>query len=449
DTLFCTNETFVQVWFAFTRLQLLDSGMQCPTCGPSPKIIIADGVSLATHVSKLTASVRPPTFTDGTSEVVESISSYKARSLPAIVQKDHRNLVNKVLDSGAAKGLLVDDLPDLSGLASDYPAMTALLRLILNPGPEVEPHICNAYRELARQIAAPDIVLQLVPHKAIALLHQLASEGHTVDWFQSLCPVIGRIVEFHQRDSSIIPVPVIDVLAWLANRAEEVYNRLAQHDPAPTFDRDAPVTGPQASWTETGTCYGLPAVRSRRVYSKLRHDTQATDLDPDEMGDCNKFYKTYSRNNLTGGILVLWCTHSVCIGFHTIPIAEGRNDVFSAIYTHFPQAPDIIIYDFACQLAPYCLVREARYFANTRFLIDELHAHDHTRCGRACFASNTMQYDDRVRAVNTSAAECGNKGIGRIRKSVSYMGFEHAVTYTKVFLDVWNRMVLHRIARTA
>ncbi|KII83494.1 hypothetical protein PLICRDRAFT_81876, partial [Plicaturopsis crispa FD-325 SS-3] len=137
--------------------------------------------------------------------------------------------------------------------------------------------------------------------------------------------------------------------------------------------------------------------------------------------------------------LVLWCTHSICLGFHGIPIAEGRNDVFSAIYTRFPVAPEVIIYDFACQLAPYCLVREARYFRHTRFLIDEMHAHDHTRCGRACFASNAMRYDDRVRASNTSAAECGNKGMRRIRKSVSFMIYSHAMRFTKVFLDVWNR----------
>ncbi|KDQ56826.1 hypothetical protein JAAARDRAFT_59063 [Jaapia argillacea MUCL 33604] len=166
------------------------------------------------------------------------------------------------------------------------------------------------------------------------------------------------------------------------------------------------------------------------------------------MGDCNKFYKTYSKNNLTGGILVLWCTHAICLGFHCIPVAEGRNDVFSAIYTRFVVAPEVIVYDFACQLAPYCLVREAEYFRHTRFLIDEMHAHDHTRCGQACFASNAMRFDDRMRAINTSAAECGNKGMKRIRKSVSFMAYNHAIQFTKVFLDVWNRNVINRMANT-
>ncbi|KAG2347970.1 hypothetical protein BDR05DRAFT_875440 [Suillus weaverae] len=163
------------------------------------------------------------------------------------------------------------------------------------------------------------------------------------------------------------------------------------------------------------------------------------------MGDCNKFYKTYSKNNLTGGILILWCTHSVCLGFHSIPVVEGQNDVFSTIYIQFPIAPKVIIYDFACQLAPYSFIYEAHYFQHTQFLIDEMHAHNHTYCGKTCFASNAMQFDDCIHAVNTSAAKCRNKGIKKICKSISFMIHDHAVQYTKVFLDIWNWTTINRI----
>ncbi|KAL6303944.1 hypothetical protein BKA93DRAFT_817800 [Sparassis latifolia] len=125
------------------------------------------------------------------------------------------------------------------------------------------------------------------------------------------------------------------------------------------------------------------------------------------MGDCNKFYKTYSWNNLTGGILVLWGTHSICLGFHSISIAEGRNNVFSAICTHFP------------------------YFSNTQFLIDEMHAYNHTHCGQTCFASNAMRFDKWIRAVNTSTAD--------------FMSYEHATVYTKAFLDIWNWIASRRM----
>ncbi|KAI0370901.1 hypothetical protein BV20DRAFT_965977 [Pilatotrama ljubarskyi] len=443
---FCSDETFVCAWFAFVQLQDLGNTMTCPTCGPSPAVVIADGVSLATHSSKLTPHIRPPTYTDTSSERVETISSYKARALPAIPQKDVRSVVLRCLEVTASPLKIPVDLPDISKVEHTHPSIAELLRLIAKTPNAI---LRRTYRNFAQQVAAPDIVLQLVPYKAVPYLRQLADTGLAVDWLQALIPALGRILEVLR--ALVLPVPdeVCGVARWLADRTEEVYNRLAQHDPAPPSTSSAADGDNSDDWRITGTCYGLPAVRTRRIYPKLRHDTDPTDINAEEMGECNKFFKTYPRNRLAGGILVLWCTHSICLGFHTIPVAEGRNDVFSAIYTRFPTAPQIVVYDFACQLAPYCFVREARYFSDTRFLIDELHARDHTKCGQACFASNAMQYDERIRAVNTSAGECGNGGVGRIRKSVSYMIYEHAVVYTRVFMNVWNRMITRRMAKTA
>lgn len=101
--LFCSDETFVRAWFTFIDLQQLDSGMLCPACGPSPKVIIVDGISLGTHSSKLHPSICPPTFTDDASEHIESISSYQARHLPAIPQPAMCALVMKLLDDIAGK----------------------------------------------------------------------------------------------------------------------------------------------------------------------------------------------------------------------------------------------------------------------------------------------------------------------------------------------------------
>ncbi|KAF9230279.1 hypothetical protein BU15DRAFT_83840 [Melanogaster broomeanus] len=435
---FCSDETFVRVWFKFTQIQTLDSGMWCPTCGSSPEVVIADGISLGTHVSKLTASIQPPTYVDVKSEKVESISSYRARGLPAIIQPDMRSIVNKIV-AAPATCHTPENISNIVKLANLYPQLWSFIQLYIRNS--VTSIYYKSYRDFIQQIAAPDIVLQLVPLSAVEALEHLDRSGVAQPWLQCLCPAIGAVINVHVSGGFTIPPELRRLAGWMAARASAVFSALAQHDPGMV------TVSPAEDWHKTGTYYGLPAIRRRRVYSKLKYDTQPLDRDAEEMGDCNKFYKTYSKNNLTGGILVLWCTHSICLGFHSIPIAEGRNDVFSAIYTRFAVAPKVIIYDFACQLAPYCFVREARYFQNTRFLIDELHAHDHTRCGKACFSSNAMRFDDRIRAINTSAAECGNKGMKRIRKSVSFMVHDHAVQFTKVFLDVWNRNAIARMLR--
>lgn len=181
----------------------------------------------------------------------------------------------------------------------------------------------------------------------------------------------------------------------------------------------------------------MPHIRDRPSYPALKEELR--DSASEQKGGCRKFYSTYSSKRLTGGIMVCWCTHSVSYGFHSIPVGEGRNDVFSAIYTRWTKAPDVIVYDFACALQPYCLLREPDFFQNTLFAIDNFHAADHTKCAAACFLKTYKNSDPRLLRLNSSAGECGNQGLSRIRKAIGYMGQERAMMLTKVFLSVWNR----------
>jgi hypothetical protein len=85
------------------------------------------------------------------------------------------------------------------------------------------------------------------------------------------------------------------------------------------------------------------------------------------------------------------------------------------------------------------LSREPLYFKDTCFAVDEMHAKSHVGCSQASFMSNYMQVRSEFINVNTSAAECSNSGLNRIKKSVSYMDQKHAIMYTYVYLCVWNR----------
>lgn len=189
---------------------------------------------------------------------------------------------------------------------------------------------------------------------------------------------------------------------------------------------------------QTGCCYGLPKIRERPKYPGLKHDTRA-DVGGKRGAKCSKFYSQYGEKRLTGGIMCVWCTHSICYGFHCIPKGEGRNDVFSALITRWEKAPKRVVYDFACALGPYCMTREPVFFAGTQFVIDDFHAMGHSKCAPAAFLKTYCEVDPRLGRINSSAGECGNSGISRIRKSVSYMSQERAILYTKVFLSIWNR----------
>jgi hypothetical protein len=115
------------------------------------------------------------------------------------------------------------------------------------------------------------------------------------------------------------------------------------------------------------------------------------------------------------------------------------------LLTRWPKAPKTVVYDFACALEPYCMTREPDFFADTLFAIDSFHAKGHTKCAPAAFLSTYANVDPRLACINSSAAECGNGGLNRIRKSVSYMSQDRAIIYMKVFLSVWNRLRVRKM----
>jgi hypothetical protein len=188
----------------------------------------------------------------------------------------------------------------------------------------------------------------------------------------------------------------------------------------------------------------MPQIRHRPSYPALKHD-QKNETGGNRGAKCSKYYSQYGEQRLTGGIMCAWCTHSICYGFHCIPSGEGRNDVFSAMITRWPKAPKRVVYDFACALGPYCMTREADYFADTSFVIDAFHAKGHTKCSPAAFLTSYSKIDPRLANINSSAAECGNGGLSKIRKSVSYMSQERAILYTKTFLCIWNRLRIRKM----
>jgi len=295
------------------------------------------------------------------------------------------------------------------------------------------------YRQLLLQVFSRDSVLQLIPVSAIPLLLQYSVGGPPDKALSAFIPAFGMLFintpTISDSEEPINTPELRQLSRTLALRAELTFNDLINK-------RDVictPSQPPQSSlrdWEETGSFYGHPPIRHRPYYEG-RDDDQ--NIDASESSECKKYYSTYKKQKLTGGVMALWCPHLTCLGFHKIPRCEGRNDVFSALYVNFERAPEVVIYDFACQLSAYCMSREPVFFKDTCFAIDEMHAKGHSSCSQASFSSNYMQGRTLLQNVNTSAAECSNSGLNRIRKSVSYMGQRNAIVLTYVYLCVWNR----------
>ncbi len=88
---------FRSVWFTFVHLQNFSNDMSCAICGPSPKVVIWDGVTVAFSKKKILPSLQPPTTLSTNSPVRNDIRYYPAQQL--IPDRETRQLILKSLSS--------------------------------------------------------------------------------------------------------------------------------------------------------------------------------------------------------------------------------------------------------------------------------------------------------------------------------------------------------------
>ncbi|KAL0563841.1 hypothetical protein V5O48_018219, partial [Marasmius crinis-equi] len=225
------------------------------------------------------------------------------------------------------------------------------------------------YGILFEQVAAEEYALQMINARSVQSLYEFTMDpcwgkaSKLID-----IPALYNVLEAEYKSNGQYPRDLVQVSAWICSRARMVLDGLSKAEPVSIPQEEYLVV---EDWRKTGTCYSFPKIREHPTYPGLSGDGTADKLNKAEWGGkCTKYYSTYGEKRLTGGIMAVWCTHSVCYGSHCIPKAEGRNDVFSAMYTRLPKAPQRVVYDFACALGPYFMARKPEFFKHTQFFID-------------------------------------------------------------------------------
>ena len=105
---------------------------------------------------------------------------------------------------------------------------------------------------------------------------------------------------------------------------------------------------------------------------------------------------------MTHGVLSCVCLDcGRCLGFQVMHAGEGPSMVHDLLYSRFTRAPNVVVYDNACNLAVHCLMREPRFYADTAFLVDRMHYSHHRHCPRIYDAN---QYCG-MQGHNTQAVE--------------------------------------------
>ncbi|KAH3830788.1 hypothetical protein DPMN_104041 [Dreissena polymorpha] len=163
----------------------------------------------------------------------------------------------------------------------------------------------------------------------------------------------------------------------------------------------------------------LPCLRKRGVYSADKEKSTS---------GCQK--NGGRHHALLPGIFTTFCPHGICYGFEVMECAESPNRPFTFLKTRFERAPEIIIYDNACNLHQYALNRDPVFFSHTRMVVDGLHWDNHTACA---IGYKGLDYPF-IRQINTQIVEQNNAKLKKLKSSLSYMTPVHFLMSLKFFL---------------
>lgn len=163
-----------------------------------------------------------------------------------------------------------------------------------------------------------------------------------------------------------------------------------------------------------------PAVRGVALYftdhgqqgRHVRRYQRRSKKQPEQDEDaCLKHF--HGKRRLTGGLFSFFCPCGFSYGTAIIKHHEGRVHPFNCLYTHAERPPDIIIYDFSCQLMEYCLSREPGFFGDVRFFIDKFHYWNHAF--GACSLAFRITRIARYGRYNDSIAEQWHASIDHLK----------------------------------
>ncbi len=432
---FMSIPQFRKVYYAFgSRLKQIWCFM-CPTCQDHPDILVGDATSAT--MQKRFYEGSPLTAWDTSLPVHARPHTRQQRCFAG-------DEIRRLLQSAAA--MLSGESPDpecLTALTDDCASLhndenfqiSPFILYIAGNASILSEHDRKAVSTCLKDLASDSPVCAYVPVDVIAICKRMLERSSNArsfleqdaDVFGTSAPLLaGMLRAMHdgQLHGTNLQPSCVSLIAHLVRRASLCVsggNIAPMHVPlaAPSCLSDACL--------KSGTCSGLAIVRGRPQYT--------LDQAKDVTACRHSFDKGSGGSHRTGGIFTWFCKHMVCYAFFLIPGAEGRDEAFSFLTTHFKEAPKVVVYDFACALQDYCLNREPGFFRDTRFVVDRFHWFNHQACARSY---NADLYAD-VAFLNTQIAEQCNSALAKIKASVGQMTQAHFMFTVRLFLNHWNK----------
>jgi hypothetical protein len=450
---FADRKKFVSAWHAYKDIQSWEYKFSCDKCGPVPKQVVLDGVTLASPIDprwwqpfeseRKTASHFPLANLLYISDrpLAKLLYNQNGKLFPRDNWKPSKNSISAeeigVLGAElkAKHPVLAEFVMFTKRLPKDSAAQQLCRRIIrvLSTSEPLTHFVPIREAEKLKQFFENELPFANVDLTKMPLLHKLAHEFNLAARIEDI-PLRTAVGKQNERNSNVNNVaPIWALMSDLAERVVNMNKEIEEWSRTYRSEENRIERKEELfhSW------FGMKQVRIAGKYSldHARGKNRLSGIENDDI--CEK--NAASSKDMSWGVMGIWCPHQICHGFHLIPSAEGPRDAFLPLFERFETAPEIVVYDNACSLAKYALAREPEFFKHTKFLVDRLHGKNHSACSEACLLKSSLD----VQAANVdwhdSTAESGNKMLNRIRTSCKMMSVRRVRNYIRLMLECMNQ----------
>ena len=473
---FINLSKFIEIWFAFIRLQTWKYDWTCHICDPNrtgyvPHLVF-DGLVLSVPKPQLECIKTPTTLSDHPIKVdniranpisdrfieKKKNSDLWRRYVVSILGCCHRDSKK---DKVALDSIEVRILRDLFQTKHEYNGMFQFMKWLSSLNPlTLKAKVRKQLKDFSRALGSREPAFQIVPPKIFGKLNDRTTINANIQKIAAASHLIGAILLDHDNPLPNKEFFLTILLPSIQSRAKTVYEKyvsIRNESPSmkeiPEIDR---MKNDEHGHSMTQTGYFGVAVKRRERpkyslddgFSKKTNKTNKSKKTKKGKGggesQCRKFF--YQCRDLSGGIMVFRdAIHGIATSFHVIKDHEGRNDGFSWMALYHEKAPETVIADWSCQSHTYCMMEEPEFFKDTIWSNDAFHHKSHVRCSKTYDMSGFKQFNVNLYRANDSACEQGNVRLNHLRKSSRYMRLDRFMFLTRLVIEMDNRRIQNKL----
>ncbi|TEB38231.1 hypothetical protein FA13DRAFT_1621478 [Coprinellus micaceus] len=281
--LFMGADSFRAIWFSYVHLQQFTDDMNCKTCGPTPKTVIFDGISLGYSQKHLKDSLKPPTTISEHSMVRQSLDYTRQQQvLPDTLlrwrvrmalegpdfdplMEDLEERMGSTLPSpwkSRQKSLVRDHLELIEWVYQELrkqggTACPELAELFNRHFGQVAYATKGKHTKVVRGLAAEESVIQMINFASLADLREYLKNPTLTN-----SPMLVSIPAFHKAITSKgCDVPALNsVMRWVELKARIALNTLIKKASPPMPLADPATLPKEEEWRKVGICFLLTAL---------------------------------------------------------------------------------------------------------------------------------------------------------------------------------------------